>query len=115
MKKISLALFLLIVLSSAFMNSYNHYGDIVEKVIAFIIPLLNYIVVIALFAKFKGAALFTKLQLRVIAILYVMIVFVEYGYPIFEYSEQTLPSDYLFNLSLQFVLNVIIARTILDE
>ncbi|ANW25916.1 hypothetical protein BA953_17145 [Vibrio coralliilyticus] len=115
MRKLSLALFLFIVLSSAFMNGYNHYGDMVEKAIAVITPLLTFAVIIALFAKFKGVSLFSKMQLRVMAILYVVMVLVEYGYPMIIYSDQTLPDNYLFTLALQFTLNVVIARTILDE
>ncbi|GLT17088.1 hypothetical protein GCM10007938_08650 [Vibrio zhanjiangensis] len=115
MKKLPLLLFLFIVLTSAFMNGYNHYGDMVEKAIAMVTPLLTYAVIIALFVKFKGVDLFSRTQLRVMAVLYVIMVLIEYGYPMIIYRDQTLPPDYLTFMSLQFTLNVIIARTIINE
>lgn len=113
MKKIALLMFAVIVLSTAFMNAYEYYGDYVEKGIEFVFPIVSFFVIIALFAKFRGVSLFSEKELKIMAALYLILTVLKYVYPLYEYSEQTVDASYSTLAVLDFVINLIVARIII--
>lgn len=102
-------------LGSAYVNALDTVGDNTEKVIAFISPLIAFVVIAALIGKLQGKNLFLPIQVKVIAILFVAMTIIEHIYPVFRYSDQTLPSDYWTLFFIQFLLNAYIAKVITNE
>ncbi len=110
-----ITLLLILTVGSAFINAYGTVGDLIEKIIAFITPLLVYIAIIALAAKVKGVKIFSAKFLRYFSVMYVVMTIIENIYPMIIYSDQTLPSNYLTVFFLQLSMNIYIARIISNE
>ena len=106
---------LLLMLGSAYMNAYNTVGDSVELFIAFINPLLAYIAIAALIAKFQGLNLFSSKFIKYFSIALIIITIADTAYPAFIYRDQTYPTDLWTVFSIQLLLNIYIVSIIRND
>ena len=113
MKTKYLILFLFIVLTSSFINAYGTVGDVIEKSISFLSPCVTFFVIAGLFAKYRGVEVFTKIEGKLIASMYVIMTVLNHVYPMIRYHEQTLPAQYLTIFFIQLIINIYIARALI--
>ncbi|WP_045405715.1 hypothetical protein [Vibrio jasicida] len=111
--KTPFVLFLLLVLGSSAFSAIEYWGDYVEKTISFVSSMVTFLVIVSLFGKAKGVTLFTKEQTKTICFVYVFLLVIEQGYPLYIYRDQTLPDDYFFIFSIQLAFNAFIAKVLL--
>ena len=107
-----LAFFYITVTSSAFF-SISAVGDSIEHLIKFISPMIMFLVIIALFSKYRNSNPFTKSECRYIAIAYVSITVLDYLYPVFRYWDQDFGSEHYTLFIFELGINAAIARVIL--
>ncbi|KJY86357.1 hypothetical protein TW84_19880 [Vibrio neptunius] len=106
---------LVLMLGSAYMNAYNEVGDSIEITIAFISPLLAYVAIAALIAKFQGLELFSSNFIKYFSVALIATTIAETAYPAFIYRDQTVPSDLWTIFSIQLLFNIYIVRVIKND
>ncbi|WP_414931850.1 hypothetical protein [Vibrio europaeus] len=106
---------LILTLGSAYMNASNAVGDSVEIFIAFLSPLLAYVAIAALIAKYQGIELFSSKAIKYFSIIFIATTIAETVYPAFIYRGQTLPTDLWTIFAIQLLLNIYIVRVIRNE
>ncbi|MDN3612574.1 hypothetical protein ACFFUP_10180 [Vibrio ostreicida] len=102
----------ILMLGSAFLNASNTYGYEVEQAITFVSTLTAYIAIVALFAKWRDASIFSPTFIKYYSFLFIAITVLEAVYPAYIYRDQTLPPDYWTMFSIQLLLNLFIVKVI---
>lgn len=96
-------------------TSLSYVGNSLEKGITFLAQIVTFLVVIGLYGLWKGLPIYSTTMYRIVALSYPLIVAVNTLYPIIEYSEQTVPSSYLYMQSLEFILALFVSSILLKE
>lgn len=113
--KTSFFLFLMFVLGSSSITAIEYWGDYFEKFSAFVSSILTFLIISLLLAKSKKLDFFPKKQVTYIVFLYFFWFFIEQGYPLYVYKEQTLPDGHFFILSIQLAFNAFVAKVLLND
>lgn len=105
--------FFYLTLLAASLHSMNVVGDVVEKTIGFVSPLVSFFVIAVLFSKFCNVEPISKTKREILAITFIAITVLEYVYPIFAYWEQTFDSSHTTLLFVELTVNSLIARVLI--
>jgi hypothetical protein len=106
---------LILTLGSAYMSASSAAGDSVEIFIAFVSPLLAYVAIAVLIAKYRGLELFSPKTIKYFSIVFIATTVAETAYPAFIYRDQTLPPDLWTIFVIQLLFNLYIVRVIRNE
>jgi hypothetical protein len=113
--KLAGLMFAFIVLSIALATALDYIGTTIEQGIQFTSQIMTFYVVIALFGIWKRVEIFSHKSIKIIAVLYPIIILIRSIYPVLEYTEQTIPSDYIFMQSLELIMSLFVAGILLTE
>ncbi|EKO3535622.1 hypothetical protein K1L80_002198 [Vibrio fluvialis] len=113
--KLAGAMVVLIIVAVSLATSLSYVGSSLEKGITFLAQIFTFLVVIGLYGAWKGVPIFSASMYRIVALSYPLIVAVNALYPIIEYSEQTVPSSYIYMQSLEFILALFVSSILLKE
>lgn len=105
--------FLVLLFGFSVLPLLEQYGTWLENLINGVLQLTTIMVMALLFEKWVyGSNKKTELT-NAIAIAHVIITVINPMHMMIEYSEQTMPSGYLFISSLEFLMAIAIAKTII--
>lgn len=104
---------LILMISTA--TALDYFGNSVEKIIQFLTQITTFLVIISLFSIWKKSELIGSRTLKILAVWYPFIGIVRSVYPVIEYSEQTIPTSYIYAQSLELLLALFIAGIFLQE
>jgi hypothetical protein len=113
-KYISIIIFTVLVLAFSAASGYQFVGDWFEKIINAVGMLESLLVLVVLFGIYKGAALYSSNQLKILAYSAVVITLLTYIYPLIKYSEQN-GRDLMSTFIYDVVLNIIIFILLIKE
>lgn len=111
---LAITIFIFTILSVSIASGYQYVGDIFERVAHSANVLNSYFVLVALFAIYKGQALFTQAQLRFLAYFTITLTVVCYLYPVLKYWEQD-SRDFLSTFIYDLILNGFIVTVLIKE
>ncbi len=115
MKKQALVLFSFLIIGGSTLAAMSKVGNSVERVIEFFNSLLGYICIVMLFAHYKGVQFFSSNAIRCFSGVFIFITLADAIYPIYEYSEQNIPSDYWTIFGFQLIFNVFVVKVITSK
>ena len=117
MPKINLAgsLFFFLVVLISISSALETLGTTVEQVLSFTAQAVTFFIIIALYGKWLRLELFNSKVTKAIALSYPTLVILTPLYQFFEYSEQTMPTDYIYLQSLEFIFALVIAFVLVKE
>ncbi|GEM77523.1 hypothetical protein [Vibrio sagamiensis] len=108
----ALLVLLFLIFGSALLYANGIVASPLEKVIGFLSSFFNYPIAIALFLTFKGSELLSYSFRKYLAISFILVFLLEKLTPLYIYSEQGIPKNYLTMTALQLLLNLFIAKVI---
>ncbi|EHH0747613.1 TPA: hypothetical protein ACGUMO_000246 [Vibrio vulnificus] len=108
-------LVILIIGSVSIATALAYVGNGLEKGITFFAQILTFLVVIGLYGVWQDISIFNSSMLRMIALTYPLLVALSSLYPVIEYSEQTVPSSYIYIQGLEFILALFVSSILLKE
>ncbi|EPO2953287.1 hypothetical protein ACT7TX_003484 [Vibrio cholerae] len=113
--KLAGSLFIIILTIISMSTAISFIGNNTEKIITFLSQFVTLLVVVGLFCAWQNTTFISKSFNKFISIAYPTLTVLASLYPILEYSEQTIPSTYIYFQSLQIILSLIIASILLKE
>lgn len=108
-------LFLLLISLISISSALDTLGTTFEQLLGLLAQAITFFIVIALYGKWKGLDLFSSKVIKVIALSYPALVIVTPLYQLFEYSEQRMPTDYIYLQSLEFLFALLIAFVLVKD
>ncbi|WP_299143552.1 hypothetical protein [uncultured Vibrio sp.] len=108
-------LFLLLICLISISSALDTLGTTFEQLLGFFAQVVTFFIVIALYGKWQGVSLFNSKIVKVIALSYPALVIITPLYQAFEYSEQRMPTDYIYLQSLEFLFALLIAFVLVKD
>lgn len=109
-------LFILIVSAISLTSALDNVGTLFEQLMAFTSQAMTYFVLIGLFGVWQGISVYKKPQVwKGLAYSCPAITIINTIYPMIEYSEQSVPSSFIYTQGMELILSMIVASIFAKE